>query len=159
MPSLYDLTQEAAYLQQLALDGEIDQQVIDDTLESLGIDSKIEAICCVIRNMETRANACKEEEERIYKRRKVAENTVSRLKDSLLLYLEIVDKDRVDAGTFTVSKRKSKSVRITNEEGLPDEFLIYKAPTPDKTAIKQALTSGRVVFGAELVENTSVSIK
>ena len=40
-----------------------------------------------------------------------------------------------------------------------DELLTYKAPEPNKTAIKQAIKDGLNVAGVQLVQNISTIIK
>jgi hypothetical protein len=67
-------------------------------------------------------------------------------------------------GKCAISFRASESVEVTGEglEALMKEhadLLTYKAPEPNKTAIKQALKDGLTVAGVELVRNTNVIIQ
>ena len=157
--NLYELTQTAAYLQQLLEDGDIDEQVFNDSLEAMMIDDKVESICKVIRNLEAQAAAFKEEEQRLAKKRTTAENGVKRLKGSLLDFLQTTNKKKVNAGLFTVSLGSSKAVEITNESALPEDYLILPPPKVDKTRISAELKAGREIPGARLVENAHVRIK
>ena len=50
--SLYNLTIEAQMLQEMLENGDIDETIFQDTLESLDIDTKIENVCKMIRNLE-----------------------------------------------------------------------------------------------------------
>ena len=67
-------------------------------------------------------------------------------------------------GKCAISFRNTESVEVS-EEGLNNlinghaDLLTYKAPEPNKTAIKQALKDGLTVAGVELVRNTNVIIK
>ena len=45
------------------------------------------------------------------------------------------------------------------QEGQHFEFLSYKPPTVNRTAITQAIKAGQTVEGAELVKTISMSIK
>lgn len=159
MASLYELTQQAMHLQDMLEAGDIDQEILDDTLESLEVDTKIENICKVIRNLEAQSKACKEEEDRIAAKRKTAENGVKRLKDSLLLYLTATNQPKVEAGLFKVSKGTSKSVAILDENRIPVEYRVAQPDKIDKRAIADALKSGFEIDGAELSESNYVTIR
>lgn len=159
MASLYDLTIAAYNLQIMLESGEIDEQVFTDTLNSMGDKEKIESTCKVIRNLEAQAAAFKAEKERMADRQKTAENGVKRLKQALLDYLVASNKKKDSAGLFTVSIGTSKSVNISNEDALPENFLIPQPPKIDKTAIGNAIKSGVEVPGAEILENRYVKIK
>ena len=157
--NLYQLTGAAMQLQEMLEAGEIDKAVYDDTLEGLDIDTKVENICKVIRNLDAQAKAFKEEKDRLAEHEKVAKNGVTRLKESLLMYMQACDKKKLDAGTFTVSRSKSTSVKIFDETGVPEEFLVYQPATIDKTAVAKAIKAGQVVAGAELEEREYVRIR
>lgn len=59
-----------------------------------------------------------------------------------------------------LSTRKSKSVNILDENLISDEFKKCKETwSIDKVAIKAAIANGNTVDGAELVENTSLTLK
>lgn len=157
--NLYQLTQSAAYLQQLLEDGDIDEQTFSDSLESLMIDDKVENICKVIRNLEAQAAAFKEEAERLTKKKKTAENGVNRLKESLVNLLQTTKSEKISAGLFTVSLGSSKSVEVTSEKALPDCYLTPQPPKVDKAGIGAALKAGVAVPGAMLTESYHVRIK
>lgn len=159
MSSLYEITNEAAILQELLEGGEIDEQVFTDTLESMGADTKIENICKVIRNLEAKAAACKAEKDRLYAKEKAANNGVVRLKESLLNFLNTVNKKKVEAGTFSVSKGTSKSVEIMYEDMLDEKYFIPQPDKIDKATITKDIKAGVEVSGARLVEKQYVTIR
>lgn len=159
MLSLYDLTTAAYQLQIMLESGEIDEQILTDTLNSMGDKEKIESTCKVIRNLETTAAAFKAEKERMTERQKTAENGVKRLKQALLDYLTASNQKKASAGLFTVSVGTSKAVNISNEDALPDNFFVPQPPKIDRTAIGNAIKSGVEVPGAEIVESRYVRIK
>lgn len=159
MSSLYDLTNEALALQEMLESGEIDEQAFKDTLEAMDIDVKIENICKMVRNFEADAAAYKAEKDRLAAKEKTANNAVSRLKDSLLMYMTALDKKKVEAGTFTVSVGTSKSVQVVYEDMLDERFFIPQPSKIDKKAITDAIKAGEDIFGAELVEKPYVTIR
>ena len=159
MTSLYELTQQALYLQDLLQSGDIDEDTFADTLESLDIETKIENICKVIRNLEADAKAFKEEKDRLAAKQKVAENGVKRLKESLLMHLQVTEQKKVQSGLFKVSVGASKAVEIFDERALLDDYLEPQPDKINKTRIAEDLKLGIEVAGARFVENQYVTIK
>lgn len=157
--NLYELTANAAYLQALLEDGDIDEQVYNDSIEALMIDDKVESVCMVIRNLEAQAGVFREEEQRLAKKRTTAENGAKRLKESLLHLLETTNRKKMPAGLFTVSLGTSSSVDVLDEAALPAGFLIPQPPKIDKTSIGAALRAGREIPGAVLKKSSHVKIK
>ena len=139
-------------------------EIIDiDRLNDLQLerDTKIENVACWIKELKAEAEAIKAEKQTLAERQKVAENKAESLKKWLAYAL---DGQKFKTSKCSISYRKSESVEVT-EEGLNnlikehDELLTYKAPEPNKTAIKQALKDGLSVQGVQLVQNTSTIIK
>ena len=61
---------------------------------------------------------------------------------------------------MALSFRESTAVSITNEKDIPEAYTeIVKTAKIDKKAIGDAIKSGKVVPGAELVENMNLQIK
>ena len=159
MIDLYELTMTADYLQRLLESGDIDEQVYNDSLESLGADEQVESVCKIIRNLEAQVAACKAEEQRIADKRHIAENGIARLKNSLTALMTTMQNKKVSAGLFTVTLCSSKSVEITRREDIPQCFLIPQPPQIDKTGIGSQLRAGNEVAGARLKESAYVRIK
>ena len=159
MASLYELTQNAAYLQELLESGEIDDQTFADSMESMMVEDKIENICKMIRNLEARAAACKAEKDSLAKKEQTAKNGVQRLKESLLTYMQTTKNKKVAAGLFSVTLSNSKKVEIFNEEAVPFTYYTPQPPKLDKNAITADIKAGQTIPGAALVESPYVTIK
>ena len=139
-------------------------EVIDtEKLDALQIerDAKIENVACWIKDLRAENEAIKSEKQKLDSRRKVNDNKI----ESLMGWLNYaLNGTKFKTGKCAISFRTSESVEVT-EEGLEalmkehDELLTYKAPEPNKTAIKQAINDGLNVAGVELVRNTNVIIK
>lgn len=157
--NLYELTAAAYSLQEMLESGDIDEQTLNDTLEAMGGDEKIENTCKVIRNLEAQAAAFKAEKERLTERQKTAENGAKRLKQALLEYLIATHTKKRSAGLFVVSVGTSKAVNILNEDELPDSYLVPQPAKIDRVAIGNALKSGAEVPGAEYSESHYLRIK
>ena len=148
---------------------EIDQAImglVDETGEIIDIeaceslqrerDAKIENIALYIKELRAEAEALKAEKLAFAERQKVAENKVESLKN----YLAYALKGQAFKSTkAVVSFRKTQQVDIPDIHKLDENFLRYKEPEADKTAIKEAIKAGQTVKGATLIENTSVIIK
>ena len=139
-------------------------EVIDiDKLNELQLerDTKIENVACWIKDLKAEAEAIKAEKQALADRQKAAENKAESLKKWLAYAL---DGEKFKTARCSVSFRKTESVEVT-DEGLNnlmkehDELLTYKAPEPNKTAIKQAIKDGLNVDGVQLVQNVSTIIK
>ena len=139
-------------------------EIIDtDKLNELELEreSKIEGVACWIKDLKAEAEALKAEKQAFAERQKVAENKMESLKKWLAYALQ---GDKFKTSKCAISFRKSEAVEVT-DEGLNnlmkehDELLTYKAPEPNKTAIKQALKDGLNVVGVQLVQNISTIIK
>lgn len=134
---------------------------------SLELDTKIENIGCYIKNLESDIEALKKEEDNLYKRRKAAENKIEGLKRYLNSYLTSVMPNEDDRRKWkfktpkvVLGYRKSTTVEVSDIEALSDEFLNLKIETtPNKKAIKEALTKGEKVEGAYLKENINLSVR
>jgi hypothetical protein len=145
------------------------QEEVDKAIDEVGLelDTKIENIGCYIKNLEYEIDALKKEEDNLYKRRKAAENKIEGLKRYLNGFLVSVMPNEDDRRKWkfktprvVLGYRKSTTVEVSDIEALSDEFLNLKVETtPNKKAIKEALTKGEKVKGAYLKENINLSVR
>ena len=145
------------------IDSETGEIIDIDKLNELELerDAKIENVACWIKELKAEAEAIKSEKLALAERQKVAENKAESLKKWLAYALQ---GEKFKTAKCSVSFRKTESVEVT-DEGLNnlmkehDELLTYKAPEPNKKAIKDAIKDGLSVQGVRLECNTSVIIK
>lgn len=127
-------------------------------------EQKLENMALWYKDLVAEAAMIKAEEANLAARRKACESKAERLKTYLS---ELLAGDKFKTPRVACSFRASKSLVIQNEEefirtmeqGQHYEYLTYKAPTVNKTAITNAIKSGQTVEGAELVEKNNISIK
>lgn len=134
-------------------------EIIDtEQLDKLQMEreAKLENVACWIKELKAEAEALKAEKMAFAKRQQVAENKMESLKKYLAYAL---DGQAFKTVRASVTFRKSQAVEIADIYKLDENYLRYKEPEADKTAIKEALKAGKEVAGATLVENTSVIIK
>lgn len=123
---------------------------------SLSRDAKIENVCLWIKNLKAEAEALKAEKDAFAEREKAAKNKMESLKRYISGYL---DGNKFETARVKVSFRKSETLEVSDINGIPDEFLRFKEPEVDKTALKNALKSGMQFEGVSLVQNQNIQIK
>lgn len=147
---LYELTEQWDAVFNMMEDGETDEQVIFDTLESIEgeIEDKADNYAKIIRNLQASVNVLKEEEERLYQRRKSTENHIQRLKDNLQANLEFIGKTKfkTDLFSFSVAKNGGKQpLSITdNLDEIPGKYLIPQPPKVNNDAVRELLKDKEV---------------
>ena len=159
MATLYELGEAEKQLIDLFEVDDIDEQTLNDTIESLDIGGKLEDYCMVLRQMEADVKVFKEEAAYFATKQKRAENGIKWLKGGILNYMALTGKKKVEAGLFKISTRESKVVNIVDEDLIPKEYKVEQLPKIDKAGIRKALLSGVDVEGAEIQINTSVQVK
>ena len=135
-------------------------EVLDaEALNSLEMDrvKKIESIARAYKNLAAEAVALKAEKEAFEEREKRAKNRAEDLKKYLAY---VLDGKKFKTTLVEVGFRKSESVVVDCDVfKLPDDYLKYKMPEPDKTKIKAALKSGQSISGCRIEIKNNVSIK
>ena len=167
MQTLWQLTQDE--LSFIALMEENGGEVNDEIIEELAIrrenfQYKAEAYSKFILKLESEAEQAAAEIKRIQALKKAKENTVLRLRESLLAALMVFTEEdakgirRYETPLAKLSTRKSQAVEVLDENVLPAEFWVIKKEV-SKSTISQAIKDGAEVPGAQLKENVSLSIR
>ncbi|MBE0437493.1 MAG: siphovirus Gp157 family protein [Methylomicrobium sp.] len=163
--ALYQLSQNYIEALDFLTDPEADlpAEVINDTLEGLEgeLQDKAVNVAMFMRNMEATAEAIKNAEAEMARRRKAFESRVKWLKDYLKGSMEYTGITKIECPYFKLAIQKNPpAVAILNEAAIPDEFkekvITWKI---DKTGIKEAIKAGKAVPGAELVNGTRLAIR
>lgn len=157
--TLYEMTGTVLYLYSLFENGDIDEQTVNDTIEGMCVEDKLEDYCKVIRQFEAETEMLKAEETRLAKKREKAEKAIARLEQALLEYMTASNTDKKKCGTFELKVTHSKAVAITDESKIGVAYLVEQPPRIDKAAIRKALMAGESVPGAELKINDSLKVK
>lgn len=163
--TLYQLTGELLELLSMADDPDVDDQILADTLEALegDFDKKVEDCCKARQEIIARAEIVKAESKRLAD--KAAALTKSA--DSIFSYLEKemtkAGKKEVKSDLFKI-KFKKNPAKVVIADGvkvadLDPQFIRWKDPEIDKTAVKEALKAGEELDFAKLVQETVLSIK
>ena len=157
---LYEITGALADLSSMDLDDEAVQTSLE--LAQGDFADKAVAIIKLTENMTADTSAIDAEIKRLQERKKVIENRKQSLRAYLLHNMEACNIPKIECSLFTASLRKGvESVEIIDQSQIPDEFVNVEVVTsPDKKAIKAALSSGLEVPGAALKRGaTTITIK
>lgn len=159
MATLYELTGQAAQLMELLEAGEIDEQTVQDTLDSMMVPEKLEDYGMVIRQLTVDVEDYKREKDFFADKQRRADNAIKRMKMTLAAYLAATQQDKVQAGRFVLTSTSSKSVDVFNLAAVPAEYMQPQPPKVDKQSIRNALLAGETVAGAALIETPGCVIK
>ena len=168
--TLYDIDAQIA-----ALDGaaEDDMLIDEETGELISVaqaldalrmerEAKLENVACWVKNLSAEADAIREEEIRLVKRRKTAETKAANLKSWLLSAMTREDgtTDKLKTGRVMVSVKRNPPSTVVNDLLLPSTYKVAKITyQPNKELIKRELLAGGEVPGAHLEYGRSVIIK
>ena len=158
---LYEISEAIrAALDHIEIDEETGEILSADALHAVEAQAaeKIEATALYLRELDAEAKAAKDEAERMLARVKSMQKRSDYLKTVLLDAIHATG--TVKTARVTVSIRKTQAVAIDEGANLPEAYTTVKTTvSPNKIAIKQALTDGLEVPGCRLEERESVSIR
>lgn len=171
--SIYSVDSKIIDFGMLVESGDIPEEAIQDTFESLEgeWEQTIDQTVSYIKNLKTQADSIKFEKETLAAREKTLRNKADRLMD-------IVEQSMKSHGYNGENKRKletsrniikiqnnPESVHIEDEiKFCKDEYLqlvgyVTLKPHIERAKIKEHLKAGKIVFGAKLVQTEGLRIK
>lgn len=168
--TLYDIDAQIAALDGAAeddmlIDAETGELIsVSQALDALRMEreEKLENVACWVKNLCAEADAIREEENRLVKRRKAAETKAANLKAWLLAAMTREDgtTDKLKTGRVMVSVKRNPPSTVVYEELLPSTYKVAKITyQANKELIKRELLAGGEVPGAHLEYGRSVVIK
>jgi hypothetical protein len=141
-------------------EGEVPEALFNELMaEQMKSIVQIENLVQYIRQLDLGVEMCNAEITRIDTMKNKAKKRIESIESYITPYVK--EHHKVKAGTFTLSIRKSKSVKIKDKSQIPLVYM-HEIPVelqPDKNMIKKDLKSGICVPGAELQENNNLQIK
>lgn len=165
MANIYEITQDYLRIQDMMEDPELDPQTLADTLEAIDgeLEMKAENYAKVIRNLEGDLIAIKAEVDRLSSKKKAIEHNIKSLKSTLQIAMEITGKTKFKTELFSFGIQKnapSVVIDVEDVRDVPEDYLKFKEPEVDKTAIKAAINDGVDLSGiAHLEQSCSLRIK
>lgn len=165
MSTLYELTGTLRHLLDLAQSGEVDQQTIDETIESMNLvqdtERKIEGYAIVLEELKASNERIRKEEKRLAERRRTQQNTYDRIRRTLLDQMKLLEIDKVKTDRYTVSIRQNPvKIVVEDDRYIPKAYFDEQPPKLNRKKLKEyIMTSGETVKGVELTQDESLQIK
>ena len=158
--NLYEITGEVLQLQEMLVN-DPENEYVQDTLEALEgeLNIKSEAYCKVIKNMEGNLESIKSEIDRLSKKKKNLENSVSRLKQALFNAMQVTGTDKIKGDLFTlrIQNNAPQLPKDLDVNQVPIEFLVEREYSIKKRELLQAIKNGEV-DGIALEQSKSLRI-
>jgi hypothetical protein len=168
LPALYVIAQEFQKQAEQLADMDLDQQTLNDTLESIKwpVEEKARAVAAVIGNMgyanEMLADFIKRKQEQL----KASKAREEHLREYLLHNMQVTGISEIKAndGSLTIAIRKNPPSVVVDDEATlrfahPEFVKVVTTESLDKSGISAALKAGQIVEGARLASSDRVSIK
>lgn len=159
--SLYNITEDQRLINAMLeetggeLTPEIEEAMI---ITEENFISKAEAYGATISEYDAQAEACAQEIKRLQAFKKTCENVSKRMKERISDAMMTFDKDKVTAGTFRFSFRKSTAVVVENEELIPEEYF-HTERTICRKELMDALKAGEVIAGAMIETRQTLQMR
>lgn len=159
--SLYEINAQIEQVWSAAVDpetGEIISEEAAQAVEQLTMarEDKIENLALYYKNLTAEAKALKNEKLALEARQSAAEKKAESIKKYLASSL---NGEKYKSEKVAISWRKSESVSVDENAFLPDDYMTFKEPVPNLTAIKKALKAGEKIDGATLTSSNNIQIK
>lgn len=160
MSNLYDLKNE--YLELLGMDAGDEaefQEALENTLGASRemTEDKLEKTLLVARSLESEADACKAEANRLAERAKRFSRNADACKDRVKQAMIETGITKVKRTLLSFTLVKGRDVcQVVDAKAIPAKYLVEKVSiNPDKAAILKALKAGEEVEGCGLAEGAA----
>jgi len=161
--SLYSIADE--YMQAVSTLSDLDlpDEVVADTLESLQypLEQKATNVAMFVRNLEATADAIREAESEMAKRRKALETRAANVREYLKANMIRAGISKIECPLFKLAIRDNPPSVVIDGD-VPAEFMRQPEPpppAPDKKAIAESLKAGQHVPGAHIARTQRLEIK
>lgn len=166
---LYELSNDYESLILAIENGDVPEEAIEDTLESIAslLDDKADNIACWIKQLTAEAEAIKAEEDKLKARRTAKLNRAERLTEYLAECLTNAGRTKIETARNVISFRKTPEKVVFDDEKKfiewaqvhADSLLNYGKPRVDRTAVKVALENGAEIEGCRIESSQNLQIK
>jgi hypothetical protein len=143
-------------------DMELDEQTMNDTLESLAfeLEEKADNIACLIKQLTAESEAIKAESKNLAERAKAKEAKADKLTQYLFETFKAVGADKVETARNVIAIKKNPCSVVLDEGFSNSEYMVEKVSIqPDKEKIKSDLKNGVEIAGAKLEQKERLAIK
>ena len=162
--NLYELSEEYVALKEMLSDENVDEELINDTLDAVGgeIEVKADNYAKIINDFKGDVEKFKVEENRLKSKRQTLEKSIDRLKNNLQDTMVKTGKTKfkTDLFSFNIQKNGGSAPVIVDVETaeLPDELVIIEEK-PNLKAISELLKTGECKYAHFGERGESLRIK
>lgn len=164
---LYEINQKYSEILEGIENGEIPEDCIKDTLDSIegDFETKIDSIVSYIKNLKVENEAIKNEMKTLQARMKSKENKIEGLTEYIKTSMEIFDKKKIETARNVVSIRKTPEKLVIKDEELAKEKLtniegcVIIEKKINKQLLKEKIKEGEKFEFAELKAGKTLMIK
>lgn len=161
MIALYEIGAEYRNVLTWDIDNEPDAEALCQLLGEIEgrFEDKATAVVAFIRNVDAEAEAYKKEEDRLREHRARLETRSANLKKYLEIEMRGCGFDEMKAGLARLKFVKNPwSVDIEPGADIPNQYLRFRDPEPDRKALKEALENGVEIEGVRLTQSERLRI-
>lgn len=162
MATLYDLSNDWQMLVNLASSGEIEEDVLQDTLESMSyeIDEKAEGYAVVDLELKSSEEKLAHEIKRLQERKSSITKNRKRLKESLTEEMIAMNKEKIKTDKFTIYVQNNpQSLEIKDDADIPFTYYVEQKPKLDKRSLLDDLKGGVEVDGVSIKQERGVRFR
>lgn len=155
MSTLYELTSDYQQLLEMAMDPDVEPEVLADTMEAIGgeIEVKADGYAMVMKELQMNVDGIKAEIARLTARYKAMENNITGMKERLQQAMIATGKTKFKTQLFSFGiQNTAPSVVIDDPTRLPPRYMIPQEPKIDKKRIKEDLKAGTDLDGVAHLE-------
>ena len=162
--TLYEISDDLMRLLEMAKDPDVDPEVLQDTIEAVegSFEQKAEGCAIVVAHITAHRDMLKKERDRIEKWIRSDEASIDRILGTIKASMQLTGKIKFKTERFAFGLQKNPPSVVIDEPDvykIPDEYLKYREPEPDKEAIKAAIKEGKDIEFAHLVQTTRLAIR
>lgn len=162
MRNLYEIKEGYKQIQSFIEEGELDQEMLQDTFEGIDgeFEEKAENCGLVIKNWQAEAEMIDNEIKRLQERSNKLKADADSLQQRVFDAMAETGKTKFSTEHFRFGARKSEYVDISEGATIPMVYIKTKVTSsPDKVAIKKAIKSGKVIEGVTVKSKLNYSMK
>ena len=157
--NIFDLS--ADYLQILGMmdDPELDEQMLKDTMEGIddALEDKFDSYVYVAKQEQGDIDVLDKTIKELTARKQSKENNLKKLKKVMTDVMNVTGKVKFKTAlhSYWVQKNpESVVIDVEDVRAIPEDYLTFKEPEPNKTAIKEAIKDGKDFQGLAHIEQT-----
>ena len=167
--NLFELVGQWDKLMELAEDPDIEEDVLQDTMDALQgeIEVKADGYAYVISNLKVKIGALdgmikaiEKTLEDLKAKKKALENNIERMKRALCLAMKAIDRPKIKTDHFSFWIQQTPPATIIDDDkAVPEKYLIPQEPKIDKEGIKKAIQNGEKLNFAHLETHDSLRFR